>query len=150
VIAIRRLETADAPACDEIVAGLPEWFGDPDGVRACAAAIRAQEGLVALDGERIVAFLTWTRDGATAEITWMATRAEARRSGAGRHLIEILVGHLVADGVRELHVKTLSERDPYPPYAETRAFYRAMGFAPVRELDIWGPENPAVLMVRDL
>jgi len=80
----------------------------------------------------------------------MATRAEARRSGAGRHLIEILIGHLVADGVRDLCVKTLSERDPYAPYAETRAFYRAMGFQPIQELDIWGPENPAVLMVREL
>jgi hypothetical protein len=47
-------------------------------------------------------------------------------------------------------VKTLSEREPYPPYAETRAFYRANGFEPVEELDIWGPENPALLLARPL
>lgn len=150
MIAVRRLEADDAPACDAIVAGLPEWFGDPGGIRDCATAVREQEGLVALDDEGIVGFLTWIRDGDVAEISWMATRVDARRSGAGRHLIEVLVGRLVADDVRELRVKTLSERDPYPPYAETRAFYRAMGFTPVRELDVWGPENPAVLMARTL
>ena len=80
----------------------------------------------------------------------MATRVDARRTGAGRHLIETLIEELAATGVRELRVKTLSEREPYPPYAETRAFYRAMSFVPVEELDVWGPENPAVLMVRRL
>jgi len=45
-------------------------------------------------------------------------------------------------------VKTLSSRHPDPGYAETRAFYLAMGFTEARELDIWGPENPAVLLTR--
>ena len=150
MLAVRRLEIEDAPGCDAIIAGLPEWFGDEQGIRDCAHAVRSQRGLVALDDEGIVAFLTWILDAEVAEITWMATRADGRRSGAGRRLIEVLVGRLVAEGTRELHVKTLSEREPYPPYEETRAFYRAMGFEPVRELDIWGPENPAVLFVRRL
>lgn len=147
---IRSLTPGDAPSCDAIVAGLPEWFGDPDGIRDCAAAVRAQDGLVALDDDTVVAFLTCTRHGDFAEITWMATRADGRRSGAGRHLIEVLVRRLAAEGVRELRVKTLSEREVYPPYEETRAFYRAMGFVAVEELDIWGPENPAVLFARRL
>jgi N-acetylglutamate synthase-like GNAT family acetyltransferase len=150
VIAVRHLEPDDAPACDAIIAGLPDWFGNEQGVRDCAQAVRTQDGLVALDDDGVVAFLTWSRDRDVAEITWMATRADGRRSGAGRRLIEVLVGRLVAEDVRELHVKTLSEREPYPPYEETRAFYRAMGFTPVAELDIWGPENPAVLLVREL
>ena len=49
-----------------------------------------------------------------------------------------------------LAVKTLSDRDPYPPYAETHAFYEAMGFTPLMDLDIWGPDNPALLLVRSL
>jgi GNAT superfamily N-acetyltransferase len=149
VTAIRPLDHAlDAEHCDAIIAALPDWFGDEQGIRDCAEAVRTHAGLVAeIDGE-IVAFLTWTCDGDVAEITWMAARPERRRTGTGRSLIDALVERL--QGVRELRVKTLSEREPYPPYAETRAFYRAMGFTPVAELDIWGPENPAVLFVRRL
>jgi hypothetical protein len=50
-------------------------------------------------------------------------------------------------------VKTLSDRtDPGPEYAETRAFYLAMDFVPVAELDLDppGPENPIQLLALPL
>jgi GNAT superfamily N-acetyltransferase len=152
VYTVRSLDhDRDADPCDAIVAGLPEWFGDEQGIRDCAAAVRSQPGLVATDGTDVVGFLTWeTRDPATAEITWMAVAAAARRRGVGRLLLATLIDRLRGDAVRRLDVKTLSARDPYPPYAETRAFYRANGFVEVAELDVWGPENPAVLMSRPL
>jgi hypothetical protein len=54
-------------------------------------------------------------------------------------------------GVCLLVVKTLSDReDPGSEYAATRAFYLARGFIPVQELDVWGPENPAQLLVKPL
>jgi len=141
----------DAEACDTIVAGLPAWFGDEQGIRDCAAAVRSQRGLVATDGTDVVGFVTWDAHvPAAAEITWMAVDTAARRRGIGRLLLTTLVDRLLADDVRRLDVKTLSARDPYPPYAETRAFYRANGFVEVAELDVWGPENPAVLMSRPL
>jgi ribosomal protein S18 acetylase RimI-like enzyme len=138
----------DANACDAIIGGLPEWFGQAQGIADCAAAVRSQRGLVAVDTHGVVGFLTWeTREGG-AEITWMAVRANARRCGFGRALLGGLVDRLRVDAVTELRVKTLSSRDPYPPYAETRAFYRANGFEEIDELDIWGPENPVVLLAR--
>lgn len=149
----RDLQEHDVPACDAIVAGLPEWFGNAQGIEDCAAAVRSQSGLVGLDdaGE-VVSFLTWEVPAyGVAEITWMAVRADSRRRGHGRTLLEALVERLRTARVRELHVKTLSSRgDPYPPYEETRAFYRANGFEEVQELDIWGPENPALLLARQL
>jgi len=152
VITVRALDhDRDAEACDAIIAGLPGWFGDAQGIRDCAAAVRSEPGLVALEVPDVVGFLTWERrDGAAAEITWMAVRADARRGGVGRRLVDRLVDLLRIDGIARLDVKTLSSRDPYPPYAETRAFYRANGFTEVAELDIWGPENPAVLLSRPL
>ena len=66
----------------------------------------------------------------------MAVRASARRRGLGRALLGALVDRLRSDGVTELRVKTLSSRDPYPPYAETRAFYGANRFEAIAELDI--------------
>lgn len=147
---IRPLEPADADACDAIVAGLPDWFGDAAGIRDCAAAVRSERGVVATaDDGSVAGFLTWTTAGdRTAEITWMAVRADVRGDGHGGRLLEALVAGLRDEGMRRLDVKTLSSRDPYPPYAATRAFYRAHGFEEVEELDAWGPENPAVLLRR--
>lgn len=145
---LRDLEPADADACDAIIAGLPDWFGVEQGILDCAAAVRSQPGLVAEEGGEVVGFVTWAGEGTGAEITWMAVRADRRRSGVGRALLEELLGRLRAIGAREVAVKTLSSRHPDPGYAQTRAFYLSMGFVAVRELDIWGPENPAVLLTR--
>ena len=147
---IRELRPGDAVACDAIVAGLPDWFGDPTGIRDCASAVRWQPGLVAIDHAELRGFLTWIRDAGGAEITWMAVRADRRRSGIGRALLETLVAQLRDSGVAELRVKTLSSRHADLGYAETRAFYDALGFEAHAELDIWGPENPAVALRRDL
>jgi GNAT superfamily N-acetyltransferase len=151
-VAIRDLEPRDADACDAIVAGLPEWFGNEQGIRDCARAVRSQAGLVATDETGVTGFLTWTHDrsGAVAEITWMAVRAMSRRRGIGRSLIGALIERLRQEQVGRLDVKTLSERATYAPYAETRGFYLANGFESVGELDIWDEDNPAVLLRRSL
>ena len=149
---IRDLTFDDAEGCDAIVAGLPEWFGDETGVRDCAEAVRTQDGLVAEDDGTVVGFCTYEpRAPGCAEITWMGVRADRRRTGTGTAIIDVLAGRLAAQGVRLLLVKTLSDRDgSYAPYEQTRRFYSGRGFLPVAELDVWGPDNPAVLLVRPL
>jgi hypothetical protein len=62
-VAIRPLEVADATACDEIIRSLPYHFGDPDGRRECAEAVRASAGLVAV------------RDGQVARFLWPGSKA---------------------------------------------------------------------------
>ena len=150
--AVRELEPGDAAACDAIVAGLPEWFGNEPGIRDCALAVRSHTGLVATDESGVTGFLSWThdRDRGFAEITWMAVRATSRRRGIGRSLLGGLIERLQEEQVHRLDVKTLSERAAYAPYAEARAFYLANGFEPVAELDIWDEDNPAVLLRRSL
>ena len=75
-LSIRRLTAADAPACDEIVRSLPYHFGDPDGRRACAEAVRRDTGLVGVRGGRVIGFLTVVHHfEAASEITWMAVHA---------------------------------------------------------------------------
>ncbi|MEX0992127.1 MAG: GNAT family N-acetyltransferase [Actinomycetota bacterium] len=149
----RELGPADAEACDAIIADLPAWFGHEQGILDCAAAVRAHAGFVVTgaDGE-ITGFITFEpREPGEAEITWMAVRADLRRTGIGRDLLDGLCARLIRDGVRSLLVKTLSDRDgPYEEYDQTRAFALAMGFERVAELDIWGPENPALLMAKPL
>ena len=148
--AVRDLEPGDAAACDAIVAGLPEWFGNEQGIRNCALAVRSHAGIVATDETGVTGFLTWTHERGVAEITWMAVRADLRRRGIGRSLLGALIDRLQQEQVHRLDVKTLSERASYAPYAETRGFYLANGFEWVAELDIWDEDDPAVLLSRSL
>ena len=149
---IRPLAPTDAHACDAIVAGLPDWFGNADGIRQAAEAVRTHEGLLAEAEDAVVGFLTLVHPyPTTSEISWMAVRRDRHRTGVGRALLDAALETLAERDVRLLTVKTLSDReDPGPEYAQTRAFYLASGFVPVAELDIWGPENPCQLLARPI
>jgi GNAT superfamily N-acetyltransferase len=151
-IVIRSLDPdSDAAVCDAILASLPDWFGMEEGIRECAEAVRIQPGLVAEVDGTVVGFLTLTRPyPRTPEISWLAVHARDRRRGIGRALVGALTDQLRADGDRLLLVNTLSYRkDSGPEYAETRAFYLALGFVPVVELDLY-PDNPIQLLALPL
>jgi GNAT superfamily N-acetyltransferase len=155
VSSIRPLERADAEACDAIVASLPYHFGDPEGRRACARAVRAGPGLVAVGDAGVVGFLTWRAWYERAvELTWMAVHADHRRAGVGGGLVEALAAELAGHS-RYLLVTTLAASSDEPGvadgYAGTRRFYRRHGFEPVWEpVGWWNPANQAVLLVRAL
>ena len=143
----------DADACDAIVAGLPAWFGNTDGIAACAVAVRSHRGLVAIEDDRVSGFVTVEPVASAAwEISWIAVRADRRDRGVGRELVDAAIALALPSGTRSLYVKTLSDRDgdPGPEYRATRAFYLAAGFRPVAELDLWGPEDPCQLLERRL
>ena len=152
---IRPLAPADAEACDAIVLTLPYHFGNERGRTECARAVRSQEGLVAVEAGEVVGFLTLERhDPRSAEITWMAVRADRRRRGIGRRLVERAVDDLSCDGVELLSVLTLAESEPEERetdnYADTRAFYRRAGFVAVRELALEGWDDRALMLVRSV
>jgi N-acetylglutamate synthase-like GNAT family acetyltransferase len=104
-VVTRQLVVNDAEACDAIVATLPYHFGDEEGRRECAAAIRAQRGLVAEDGGEVVGFLTLEpRFDECLEVTWMAVRADRRRQGIGR----VLLDRVATDSREEVGSSSLS------------------------------------------
>ena len=152
---IRPLAAGDAPACDAVIASLPYHFGNEDGQRECAEAVRSQAGLVAVEGDRVVGFLTVVHHfPETSEINWMAVHADRRGRGIGRALIGRLTGELRDQGRRLLLVLTVSSLEEEPGiddgYHRTRAFYRSVGFVPARELpDLW-PGNKALLLAMPL
>lgn len=134
---------------------LPYHFGNDEGRRECARAVRAEDGFVAVLGHRVVGFLTVARHFVeAAEITWMAVDAAHRGRGVGRSLVDHLVGDLRAEGRRLLLVTTLAasfdEGDVEDGYARTRAFYRGLGFIPARELPNLWANVPALLLVLPL
>jgi GNAT superfamily N-acetyltransferase len=149
---MRALRPEDTFGCDAIVASLPTFFGDPRGRRECAEAVRSQQGWVAeTDTGDVVAFATTLRHfPETFEITWMAVRDDQRRRGLGRELVSHVVDAVRGEGCRLLVVLTLGPSAPdkhEDGYAGTRAFYRSLGFLPVREFDLSGWNSSAALLL---
>ena len=149
---IRSLMPEDGPGCDAVIATLPHHFGNERGVADCAVAVRAQQGIVAEVDGSIVGFLTFEPHGsASAEITWMAVRADRRRRGIGRALVARADELLREIGARFVFVLTLGPSvpdDAEDGYEGTRRFYEAAGFAPLREFDLrsWDDEAALVLV----
>ena len=143
------------PLVEPILRALPEWFGSEAATRGYIAQADAGPTWLAVDaaaGGRPVGFLTVARHSPeAAEIAVMGVLPDCHRAGIGRRLVVAAEAHLRTDGVRFLEVKTLSDRHPDEGYARTRAFYLALGFVLLEEFpDLWGPANPAWLMVKSL
>lgn len=156
-VEIRALDPArDAAGCDAVVRSMPYFFGDEDGIRQCAEAVRMERGWVASDREGIVGFATTARPFFEClEITWLAVHADRRGKGIGRTLVEQVVGAAAADDIPLLCVLTLGpsvdERGVEDGYEGTRRFWRRVGFLPVKELSLatWNNEY-ALVLVRKL
>jgi GNAT superfamily N-acetyltransferase len=153
---VRELRPGDAAACDEIVRGLPYFFGSTAGVARCARAVRTRRGWVAWSGgpPGVDGFVVIDHPLPSApEITWMAVRAGRRRHGLGRALVAHAARELTGEGAQVLSVLTLAASVPEAgddTYAGTRAFYRATGFLAIREIHPPGWDSPALLLARPL
>jgi len=152
-VRIARLEPAHAVACEAIGRALPAWFGIEAGLEEMRRAAEIEPGFVALmEPDRMIGFLTVRRHFPESwDITWMAVHPDHHRRRIGRQLIGALVEDARENGVRLLQVKTLADQHPSPEYARTRAFYQSLGFLRLEVVpDLWGPENPCLVLVMPL
>jgi ribosomal protein S18 acetylase RimI-like enzyme len=138
--------------CRAVLADLPLWFGLPDSNREYELGVRDLEFLVAERDGEAAGFLALKRHNEwTAEIWVMGLFARCHGQGLGRRLVEDAATRLRAEGIRFLSVKTLDASRPSPEYDRTRRFYRGAGFLPLETLpELWGPENPCLLLVKPL
>lgn len=145
-------EARYAAACGELLGALPDWFGIPASNAAYLRNLAALPSWVALDGGEVVGAITLEQHfPGSFEVHFMAVRPDRHRRGIGRLMLDLVEREARGRDGRWLQVKTLGPSDPYPPYARTRAFYQAMGFSLLFESDtLWGPGNPAVVMVKPL
>jgi ribosomal protein S18 acetylase RimI-like enzyme len=152
-----------APATVErLLLSLPGWFGIDAANAAYIEAARelptylaraaANAGRNADAAPQPVGVLLARRHfQPSAEIHLMAVDPDLHRQGVGRALVAALEADLISDGCQFLQVKTLGPSHPDPGYALTRRFYTSLGFMPLEELaDIWGPQNPCLVMVKAL
>jgi GNAT superfamily N-acetyltransferase len=135
--------------CASILAELPEWFGIPESNAEYAAAAEREQAWVAEDSGDALGLMVLTDQGFSAiDVHLLAVRPQLHRRGVGLALIEQARTVARERGKSYLTVKTRGPSLPYEPYERTRAFYEAVGFAPLEELtEIWGPENPCLIMI---
>lgn len=147
-VIVRSHAPEDIPYCAAINRSLPDWFGLEEGLAEADEYLHTHAGLVATVNGEVLGYLTWHQPFAeSAEISWMAVDKRRHRTGVGRALIAALEQQLPAGSL--LSVKTLADAHPSPEYAQTRAFYTALGFR--RQMvfpDLWDASNPCLLMVK--
>jgi len=147
---LRPLVQEDVPACEQILAALPEWFGIPDANREYITGLpRLPAAVIVLQGA-VVGFMSLRSHGeGSSEIEVMAVDSAHHRHGIGRKLIGWALEWCAAQGAAWLHVKTRGPAPPDPDYEKTRRFYRAVGFDALFEsTTLWGPEDAALILVR--
>jgi ribosomal protein S18 acetylase RimI-like enzyme len=138
--------------CEPILRALPQWFGIEASLVQYVRDIDAWPTFLAERDGSTAGFLALKRHNAyAAEIAVMGVYPQARRQGLGRALFVQAEAYLRREQVEYLQVKTLGASHPDPDYAQTRAFYAALGFRPLEEFtQIWNEENPCLVMVKGL
>ena len=148
---LRDLVAADLPACEELLRSLPAWFGIESSLREYvrslpSCTIHVAEGMAGMDGFLAVRSL----NARSAELHVVAVRQELHGQGVGTALLARAEAALRSAGTEYLQVKTLGPSRPDPGYDRTREFYLNRGFVPLEELNLWGPTNPCLILVKPL
>lgn len=141
-----------AALCEPILRSLPAWFGIEEAILQYLADIDRLPTFLAMNGSQALGFLTVKQHfPESAEILVMGCLPDQHRGGIGRALIDRAETWLSSQGVAYLQVKTLSPTHRDKGYADTRAFYRALGFQPLEEFKkLWDEANPCLLMIKKI
>ncbi|NTW22894.1 GNAT family N-acetyltransferase [Candidatus Falkowbacteria bacterium] len=137
--------------CEAVLADLKEWFEVESAVAEYIEKVGDRLFLAAVAENEPIGFISVEDINEHAsEIYVMGVKRDFHRQGAGRELLALAEEELARQGKKYLLVKTLSERRPDEQYDKTRQFYKRVGFLPLCELDIWGKDNPCLLMIKNL
>ena len=129
---IRSATPADADGIAELAADLKGWF-IPESAEMIRRDLERYDCLVAEIEGRIVGMLihgpsALHPEPGLVQVHWMAVALSHRGRGVGQALIRRLEEICRERGGAVLEVMTVADTDYYPPYTDTRAFYRATGF----------------------
>jgi len=148
---IRRVAKGEGTQCEQVMRSLPKWFGIEQAILDYAKSCETMETYVVEESSTVVGFITLNRRSrATAEIHCMAVRPEFHGKGIGRALVDYAERLLVERRYEFFEVKTVGPSRPNAEYERTRGFYEHMGFRPLEENDLLGPDSPCLIMVKYL
>ena len=136
--------------CEDVLRSLPMWFGIEEALVMYADDTRRLPTFAALEGERIVGFVSLREHFAHAwEIHCIAVHAQSRNAGCGTALVAHIESWLGAKKVSLLQVKTVAATSPSAAYAQTREFYSHLGFQPLEVFPtLWSVRTPCLQLVK--
>jgi coenzyme F420-0:L-glutamate ligase / coenzyme F420-1:gamma-L-glutamate ligase len=134
---------------EAVLRDLPDWFGIEEATRRY---VEDAATLPTLAVEPDLAFLCLRQHTPrAAEVYVMGVRQDQHRRGLGRALVAAAERWCRAHGIRYLQVKTLGPSRSDPGYDATRAFYEAIGFVAIEELNgLWSHDNPTLILIKDV
>lgn len=137
---------------ERILRTLPDWFGIESSLLEYVRDSDRWPTFVAREGAHIMAFITLREHSPQSwEVHCLAVEFKWRNRGIGKELHRHIEEWLLEQGVRFLQVKTMAALRPSSEYAETRAFYEAIGYTPLEVFPtLWGPNLPALQLVKYL
>ncbi len=148
---IRRMAQGEGARCEQVMRSLPKWFGIEEAILDYVTSSETMETYLAEEAGQVVGFITLhQRSPVSAEVHCMAIRPEFHGRGLGRALLKHAEGVLLSGSIEFVQVKTLGPSRPNAEYERTRGFYQHMGFQPLEENDLWGRDNPCLIMVKHL
>ncbi len=134
-----------------ILENLPEWFGNKEALDDYVVKVRELPYWAAQDtaGNCVGFFSVKTHYGNTGDIFVCGVLPRYQNNGIGKALYDAAEKYLVENGCKYAIVKTLSDIVNYEPYAQTRNFYKNIGFEPLITLtEMWDEENPCLIMIK--
>jgi GNAT superfamily N-acetyltransferase len=152
-VGIEVVQSRSAKGVRQILEALPDWFGDPAAIDnyVSAADDSNYDSTLATDAGSVLGVaLTRRHFPEAAELHLIAVHPNARRTGIGRRLVDVVASGLAADGCSLLSVHTVGPSFHHEPYAQTRAFYRHVGFTPLEEHNGLDWPGPTLILVRPL
>lgn len=142
---------ADPVAVRRILEALPDWFGIPEAIDEYVRQASLLESFLALDEGAVCGVALVKRHfPESAELALIAVDPGLRGSGIGRRLVQSVEDDLAAQGCRLLEVHTVGPSYEHDGYAETRAFYEALGFLPMHEFTGLDWDGPTLVLVKPL
>ena len=145
-------QTAHNPqAVARILKTLPEWFGrEESNAEYIHDAERLETWTVTHpETHEVVGIMLIAQHyPVEAEIHLLAVDAAFHGYGIGTSLINTFEKEARNRGIRLIQVKTLGESFLNEPYQRTRNFYKAVGFLPLEETNLWGEDTPCLIMVK--
>lgn len=146
---MRALRAGEGPLCEAVLRDVPDWFGIEESLlNYVREAGELPTWVAEADGET-AGFITVRRHWArSAEIHCMAVKRRFHRRGVGRAMVGFVERWCAGEGVEFLQVKTMGPSRPCGFYAQTTAFYEAVGFVRLEEFKgLWG-KLPALQLVK--
>ena len=138
--------------CERVLRTLPLWFGIEESLLEYSSDTRYLPTFGVRDVDKLVGFLSLKEHFPESwELHCIAVDIEYRGKGIGSKLHEAAEEWLSSRGASFIQVKTLADSHPSPEYAETRHFYKGIGYTPIEIFqDLWGPGMTVLQLVKVL